>query len=301
MISYPGLVVRENAPLAARTTLRIGGAARWLCEAHDVKALQAVLAHASAEGLPLLPLGKGSNILVPDEGFPGVALVMAGELARVAIDGPRVRAGGGASLMSLSVLARDAGLSGLEGLSGIPSSFGGAVRINAGAYGSELFDVLESVELVTRAGVLRVCPAAEVAHGYRWTSLMEGDDLVTGGTMVLVPKPAEEIDERLREVTEKRRNALPKQPNAGSIFKNPPGRHAGRLLQECGLKGRRVGGAEVSAVHANVIVNRGGASAADVRALMSMMREAVLARFGVELIPEVEVIGSPSRSVESPG
>lgn len=300
MISHPGLVVREDVPLAGRTTLRIGGAARFLCEAHDVEALQALLAHAAAEGLPLLPLGKGSNILIPDEGFPGIALILAGELARVAIDGAVVRAGGGASLMSLSVLTRNAGLSGLEGLSGIPSSFGGAVRINAGAYGSELFDVLESVELVTRAGARRVVPAAEIPHGYRWTALMEGDDLVAGGTMVLVPKPPEEIDARLSEVTERRRNALPKQPNAGSIFKNPPGRHAGKLLEACGLKGRRVGQAEVSPVHANVIVNLGGARAADVRELMSVMREAVLERFGVELIPEVEVIGTPVRSVESP-
>lgn len=300
LIEHPDLAVREDVPLAGRTTLRIGGPARWLCEARSVDALRTLLAHAATARIPVLPLGKGSNVLIPDEGFPGIALVLVGDLGRVAVEGNRVTAGGGASLMSLAVLTRNAGLSGLEGLSGIPSSFGGAIRINAGAYGSELFDVLESVELVTRAGELRLVPAAEIPHGYRWTALIEGTDLVTGGTMRLVPRPLAEIDARLQEVSEKRRHALPKQPNAGSIFKNPPGAHAGKLLEACGLKGRRIGGAEVSPVHANVIVNLGGATAADVRRLMTEMRSAVLERFGVALVPEVEVIETGVRSVESP-
>lgn len=299
------LRLRADEPLAPRTTWRIGGPARLFAEAEDVAALAGLLRWARAEGLPALPLGKGSNVLVPDEGLDAVVFVLAGDLVSVSVEPPLVRAGGGASLMSLAVTARNAGLSGTEGLSGIPSSVGGAVRINAGAYGTEIFDLLEDVTLVTRAGEVRVVAAAEIPRGYRRSALCDGDDVVAAATLRLRPAPREEIDVRLAEVREKRKKALPTEPNAGSVFKNPPGDHAGRLLEACGLKGSRVGGAVVSERHANVIVNAGGASAADVRALMARMREAVRERFGVELVPEVEELGrsvtnrNGARSVES--
>ena len=291
------LTLREGELLAPRTTLRIGGPARFFADVEDVPALQALLAFAARERLPLLPLGKGSNILIADEGFDGVASVLSGDFERIAIEGTRVEAGGGASLMALAIRTKRAGLSGLENLSGIPSSFGGAIRINAGAYGSELFQVLLDIELVTRAGERRVVAAKDVPHGYRWTALMDGDDIVAGGAMRLVEKPVAEIERRFAEVTGKRKVALPLQPNAGSIFKNPEGQFAGKLLEACGLKGRRIGNAEVSPVHANVIVNLGGATAADVRALMREMEGAVKERFGVTLRPEVQLVGA--RSVES--
>jgi UDP-N-acetylmuramate dehydrogenase len=167
-----------------------------------------------------------------------------------------------------------------------------APPIDDGSYGGEIFDVLKTVELVSRVGERSVVPAADVAHGYRWTALMERTDVIAGGTLELVRRPQEEIERRFAEVTEKRKNALPKLPNAGSIFKNPAGQYAGKLLEECGLKGRRVGNAQVSPVHANVIVNLGGATAADVRALMDEMRAAVEARFGVTLVAEVELVGT---------
>ena len=261
---------------------------------------------AAAEGLPAIPLGKGSNVLVPDEGLDAVVFVLAGDLAAVSIEAPLVRAGGGASLMSLSVTARNAGLSGTEGLSGIPSTVGGAVRINAGAYGTEIFDLLEEMTLVSRVGEVRSASAEGIPHAYRWSALCEGDDVVASATLRLRPAGRDEIDARLAEVREKRKKALPIEPNAGSVFKNPPGDHAGRLLEACGLKGLRVGGAEVSERHANVIVNTGSATAADVRELMARMREAVRDGFGVDLLPEVEDLGRPvpnrgsPRSVESP-
>jgi UDP-N-acetylmuramate dehydrogenase len=291
----PGLLLTENAPMAERTTLRVGGPARFFAEVRDVPALQALLRFAAEQKFPLLALGKGSNLLIPDGGFPGVAFVLSGDFRKVTIEGTRVVAGGGASLMSLAILTRDAGLSGLEALSGIPSSIGGAIRINAGAYGTEIFDRLDRVELVTRAGARRVVAAREIAHGYRWTALMEGDDIIVGGTLTLVTRPREEIEARFSEVTGKRKSALPRQPNAGSIFKNPPGLFAGKLLQECGLKGLRVGDAQVSEVHANVIVNLGNATAAEVRALMRQMAAAVKERFDADLVPEVELVGDPWR------
>ena len=192
--------------------------------------------------------------------------------------------------MALAVAARDAGLSGVENVSGIPSSVGGAVRINAGSYGSEIFDVLVSATLVSREGEVRTAAAAAIAHGYRWTSLCETGDVVAEARFRLSKKPPAEIAARMAEVAAKRRDALPKQPNAGSIFKNPPGLFAGKLLEECGLKGRRVGGAEVSPVHANVIVNTGGATAEDVKRLMEEMKKAVRERFGVELQPEIQIV-----------
>ena len=299
------LKLRPEEPLAPRTTWRIGGPARFFVEVEDLPALAGVLRWARAEGLPAIPLGKGSNVLVPDEGLDAVVFVLAGDLLAVRVEPPLVHAGGGASLMSLAVTARNAGLSGTEGLSGIPSSVGGAVRINAGAYGTEIFDVLEEATLVSRAGEARVVPASSIPHGYRWSALVEGDDVVASATLRLRPATREDADARLAEVREKRKKALPTEPNAGSVFKNPPGDHAGRLLEACGLKGLRVGGAEVSRRHANVVVNAGGATAADVRELMARMREAVRDRFGVELAAEVEDLArsvtnrTGARSVES--
>ncbi len=285
---------KEDAPLAGRTTLRIGGPARFLAEVEDVPSLAGLLAWTREEKLPVLPLGKGSNILIPDEGFPGVAVVLSGDFLKVTIGGSHVVAGAGASLMSLAVQAQRAGLSGLEGLSGIPSSVGGAVRINAGAYGSEIFEVLSSVAVVSRSGAVHEVPAAEIAHGYRWTALMDGDDLVATASLTLRPDDPEAVRSRMAEIAERRKRALPPQPNAGSIFKNPPGEFAGRLLEACGMKGRRTGGAEVSTLHANVIVNAGGATARDVRALMAEMQRAVKDRFGIDLVPEIEVLAPAS-------
>jgi UDP-N-acetylmuramate dehydrogenase len=284
------LVLRESSPLSERTTLRIGGPARYLVDVLDVPALQALLRFAAEQRLPVLPLGKGSNLLVPDEGFGGVAFTLKGGFLDVKVSGAEVVAGGGASLMSMAMVTQKAGLSGLENLSGIPSSLGGAIRINAGSYGTEIFDVLTSVDLVSRTGERRTLPAPQIPHGYRWSALMEKSDIVTGGALRLARKPVAEIEARTREVAAKRKSALPKQPNAGSIFKNPPGSFAGKLLEECGLKGRRIGGAEISPVHANVIVNLGGATAADVRELMQEMKAAVRERFGIELEPEIQVL-----------
>jgi UDP-N-acetylmuramate dehydrogenase len=253
--------------------------------------LAAALAAASADVLPLAILGMGSNILVADEGFPGYVLRLEGQFLEVAIEGERLTAGGGAALGGVCAAAARAGLSGIEAISGIPSSMGGAVRINAGAYGGEIFDVLESIRLVSRSGARRVAAAAEIPHGYRWSALIESREIVSAATLRLATAPREQIQDRTRAVSEKRRGALPSEPNAGSVFKNPEGDYAGRLVEACGLKGERSGGALISPRHANVIVNTGNARAADVLALMKRMRDAVREKFGVTLMPEVELLG----------
>ncbi len=283
--------VAENEPLSRFTTWRIGGPARFFCRVRTEAGLAYVLAAASSDRLPLALLGMGSNILVADAGFPGYVLRLEGDFLKVQIEGARVTAGGGAALGGVCAAASRAGLSGIEAISGIPSSIGGAVRINAGAYGGELFDVLETVRLVSRSGEIREVSASEIPHGYRWTRLIETREIVGRAVLRLTPAPKEEIEARTRAVAEKRRGALPSEPNAGSVFKNPDGDYAGRLIEACGLKGERAGRAMISPRHANVIVNTGGAGSADVLVLMRRMRDEVREKFGVTLSPEVEMLG----------
>jgi len=284
-------VIERDAPLASRTTWRIGGPARYFCRLRTEAALSKVLAEVAAEKMPLAVLGMGSNVLVADEGFPGCVLRLEGGFLEVRVDGERVHAGGGAALGGVCAAAARAGLSGIEAISGIPSSIGGAVRINAGAYGGEIFDVLESLGLVGRTGERRTAAAAEIAHGYRWSALIDSREIVSRATLRLRSASREEIEAKTRTVSEKRRGALPSEPNAGSVFKNPEGDYAGRLIEACGLKGERRGDALISPRHANVIVNTGRARASDVLELMRRMRDAVRDRFGVTLMPEVELLG----------
>ena len=285
--------VLRGEPLCRHTTLRIGGPAEWFVVVRTFDGLARTLRAAREEKTPFRILGKGSNVLVSDDGVPGYVALLEGEFLRIAIEGDRVVAGAGASLGGVCAQAARAGLSGIEPISGIPSSIGGAVRINAGAYGGEIFDVLESVTVAAPDGTLEERPAARIAHGYRWTALVGSGEIVCRAAMRLRPAPREAIEARTREVAEKRRGALPAQPNAGSIFKNPPGGFAGKLLEECGLKGAGRGDAEISPRHANVIVNKGGARAADVLELMRLMRRSVREKFGIDLEPEVELLGLP--------
>jgi UDP-N-acetylmuramate dehydrogenase len=283
--------VRPDEPLAAHTTWKIGGPARWLCRVRTEAALARVLGAAAADGLPLALLGMGSNILVADAGFPGVVVRLEGDFLRVEIEGEHLSAGGGAALGAVCAAAARAGLSGLEPITGIPSSIGAAVRINAGAYGGEIFDVLTDVRLVSPGGGTRGARAEELSHGYRWTRLIETKEIVAWARLKLMPAPREEIEAKTRRVADSRRGALPSEPNAGSVFRNPPGDYAGRLIEACGLKGSRRGGAMISPRHANVIVNDAGATAADVLALMLLTRDTVRERFGITLAPEVELLG----------
>jgi UDP-N-acetylmuramate dehydrogenase len=283
--------VQEGAPLSGLTTWRIGGPARYLCRVKTEMGLSRVLAAAATDGLPLALLGMGSNILVSDEGFAGYVVRLEGEFLKVTVEGERVRAGGGAALGGVCAAAARAQLSGIEAISGIPSSIGGAVRINAGAYGGEIFDVLETVRLVSRTGERRAVPASEIRHGYRSSELIESREIVSEAVLKLTPAPREEIERRTRAVAQKRRGTLPSEPNAGSVFKNPPGDYAGRLIEACGLKGRKSGGAMISPRHANVVVNVAEARAQDVLELMWSMRDAVREKFGVTLVPEVEMLG----------
>ena len=285
------LLPRE--PLAKHTTLKIGGPAELLIDAGNERAVVAVVRAAAEEGVPLELLGLGSNVLVPDEGLAGVVLRLTGELRRVRIRGRRLSAGAGLPLPQAARRAAKAGLGGLEALSGFPSTVGGAVFMNAGCYGTEIKDVLVSIRLVTREGERVRRSTDELEPSYRSTNLSRSRAIVTRALFELEPGDAKTLLGRIDELNAKRWASLPSGlPNAGSIFKNPPGDYAGRLIEACGLKGTKRGGAQISEKHANVIVNAGGATARDVLELMRAARSAVTERFGVVLENEVIPIGS---------
>lgn len=288
----PELELTRDAPLAPLNTFRIGGPAELLAEASSERALSRLLAAAHARGVPLMVLGLGSNVLIPDQGVEGVVVRMAGELKAVCYDGNRVTAGAAVPLPQLARRTVGQGLLGLEALAGFPSTVGGAVVMNAGCYGTEICDVLVSTRVLERDGSALDLGVGELGAGYRTTRLQGSGRVVAGASFELEPGDAVAALARVQQLNRKRWASLPSgQPNVGSIFRNPEGDAAGRLIDECGLKGLERGGAQISPKHANVIVNAGGASADDVLGLMLEARERVAARHGVELEPEVVLTG----------
>ncbi len=291
--AVPGLELEPGAPLAGLTTFRIGGAAELLVGAHDLEGLRELVRVLGAAGAPLQLLGLGSNVLIPDEGIAGVVVRLVGEFERLSFDGERVRSGAAVPLGRLAKRATERGLTGLEALSGFPSTVGGAVVMNAGCYGTEIVDVLETVTVLDREGEVSVLGVGELGAGYRTTVLQGSGEIVVEALFRLRRGDREAGLAKIRELNRRRWSSLPTGlPNAGSVFRNPPGAYAGKLIDECGLKGLQIGGARISRRHGNVIVNGGGATAEDVLALMRRAREEVAARFGVTLEPEVVLAGS---------
>ncbi len=284
--------VRSGYRLAPLTSFRIGGPAALYLEPESEADLAAASEAIGAAGIPFVVLGKGSNVLVADEGFAGLVLRLGRGFRWTAPDGARLRAGAAIPLPGLAGVALAQGLSGLEFGVAIPGSFGGAVRMNAGAHGAELSGVLETVELfLLHEGAPRTIAAAEAGFGYRRSELPAGG-VVTAATVDLAPADPTEIRARMDEARDWRRRTQPlAEANCGSVFKNPPGQHAGRLIDEAGGKGLRVGGASVSTKHANFIVTSEGASATDVLDLIRTVQELVAARSGVRLEPEVHLVG----------
>lgn len=290
--ALPGLEMHENEPMSAHCSFRIGGPARLMaCPASgaEAAALLRLLREADA---PVELMGKGTNLLVADEGLDAV-VVRLGEAISGAelLPGDRVRAGAGISLAKLAVFAAEAGLSGLEFAHGIPGSLGGAVFMNAGAYGGEMKDVLESAEIALPDGTVREVPAEELELSYRHSALEGSGALVTAATVKLTPAEPETIRARMRELMEKRRASQPlDMPSAGSTFKRPVGGYAAALIDQAGLKGFAIGGAQVSEKHAGFVINRGGATFDDVLRLMEHIQKTVLEKSGVRLEPEVRIL-----------
>jgi UDP-N-acetylmuramate dehydrogenase len=288
-----GLEVETGASLARCSTFRIGGPAQFLVRVHDEAALEALLSVTDRLGVPFELLGLGSNVLFPDEGMPGVVARLVGSFADFEFQGAKVTAGGGMTLAKLARMASEKGLEGLEALSGFPSTVGGAVRMNAGSYGVEIKDVLVEAIVLERDGRRRRYTVRDLQPSYRNTVLRDSQGVVARATFQLREGIAEKAIAKIEELNRRRWAALPSgRPHVGSIFRNPEGDYAGRLIEACNLKGASRGSAQISPQHANVIVNNGGAKATDVTALMLVAWSAVRERFGVELVPEVELMGS---------
>ena len=238
-------------------------------------------------------LGKGSNLLVSDKGIRGVVLLLAGEFKKVELLGNgRLRAGAGASLASVCAFARDQGLSGLEFAWGIPGSVGGAVTMDAGAYGGEMRDVVERVCHLTEEGTLSSAAGEELGFSYRKSRYTGGREVIAWADYKLQPGDPTQIGAQMEELMARRKAKQPyDMPSAGSVFKRPEGAYAAALIEECGLKGRRVGGAQVSEKHAGFIVNTGGATCGDVLALIGQIQQEVREKKGISLETEVRVLG----------
>lgn len=290
--AMPELVIRTEEPMSKHTTFRIGGAAEVFA-APDARELPQLLAMAKGADVPVTVIGNGSNLLVGDRGIAGLVIEIGERMSEVRIEGTILVAGAGALLSKAAQTAAAAGLGGLEFAAGIPGSVGGAVVMNAGAYGGEMKDVLQSVKVLTEEGELLILTTEELELGYRHSCVPERKYIVVEATMELAAKPEEEIRACMAELRAKRVEKQPLEyPSAGSTFKRPEGYFAGKLIMDAGLRGYTVGGAQVSEKHCGFVINKGDATAADVRQLMQDVHDRVKEQFDVELEPEVKMIGS---------
>jgi UDP-N-acetylenolpyruvoylglucosamine reductase len=291
-VSAPPKGVERERPLARLTTIRTGGAADWFARPRSQEELVEMLRWADAEGLAVGLVGSGSNLLVADDGFHGLAIKLDGDLATIERDGETILCGGGARLPSAAAKAAGWGLSGLEFGVNIPGTAGGAVRMNANAYGGQLARVLDWVEVSTAAATERRAPD-QLGFSYRRSNL-GGGEVVSRAAFRLRPGDPAEIRATLARMRERRREAQPSGIKTfGSTFKNPEDDHrsAGQMLDAAGCRGLRHGGARFSQKHANFVENCGTATTADVLELMAEGRRRVHAKFGIELEPEVQVLG----------
>jgi UDP-N-acetylenolpyruvoylglucosamine reductase len=283
--------VRQNELLARRTTLRVGGKADFFAEPASENDLAQLLRVCSELKLPFTIIGRGSNLLIRDGGVRGVVICLGHDaFSHVQIIGEHFHCGAGAKLKTVSVEARRAGLAGLEFLEGIPGSVGGALRMNAGAMGSWMFEVVEQIRFMDFAGNVQERKASEVNVEYRGCPLFK-THIALGAILRGTPAAREVIQERAKQFNAKRWESQPAQPSAGCIFKNPKTVPAGKLIEELGLKGTKRGGAMISTVHGNFIVNEGDATAKDVLELIEFVKQTAKTRRGIELETEVEIIG----------
>jgi len=284
-------VIRRDEPLAKHTTLRVGGPADVYVEPADENDLANVVKFCGEHDLPFFVIGRGSNLLVRDGGFRGVVICLAQpHFSRIEIVGEKIICGAGAKLKNLSVEAKRNNLSGVEFLEGIPGSVGGALRMNAGAMGGATFDVVESVRVMDFDGNVRELAPKEMSVEYRGCGTLK-NHVALGAVFKGRQDAGESIAQRMNEFSRKRWASQPAAPSAGCMFKNPETIPAGKLIDELGLKGKRVGGAMVSVEHGNFIVNDGNATARDVLELIALLKRRAKEERGIELYTEVEIIG----------
>ncbi|MCR5583373.1 MAG: UDP-N-acetylmuramate dehydrogenase [Eggerthellaceae bacterium] len=284
--------MRAGEPMSAHTTFQIGGPADLYCVPASVEDVQAVCAACRAYDVPLHVIGCGSNLLVSDVGLRGVVMELGPAFSQVRVEGACVFAQAGATNEAVSQAACAAGLAGYEFASGIPGTVGGAAIMNAGAYDGEFAQVAEEVTCLTPEGQVVTVSHDEACWSYRHSMMDECGYVVLSAKLRLTPDDSAAIQARVDDLTERRTSKQPlEMPSAGSTFKRPEGYFAGKLIQDSGLRGYRIGGAQVSEKHTGFVVNAGGATAADVQALIAHIQRTVREQFGVEMHPEVRMWG----------
>lgn len=284
-----GIFMEE--PMKKHTTFRVGGPADVLVQP-DETALEAILALCRQYHVSYSFIGNGSNLLVGDKGIRGVVIEMTDPMGNIEVQGTRITAQAGAMLSKIANTAASNGLGGMEFAAGIPGSVGGAVVMNAGAYGGEMKDIIERVYVLDENGAQLELDRDALDLGYRHSCIPEKKYIVTKVVLELVPRNEAEIRSEMKELNEKRAEKQPLQyPSAGSTFKRPEGYFAGKLIMDAGLRGYQVGGAQVSEKHCGFVINKGDATAADICQLMRDVSDKVQAQFGVVLEPEVKMIG----------
>lgn len=289
--AMPDMDLRFGEPMAKHTSFRIGGGAEVMAFPKTPEELARLLRTAGDLNLEPKILGAGTNVLAPDAGLPGLVICLKDCLdGMTRLDATHIRVMAGVTMSRAAVFAANLGLSGLEFAHGIPGSVGGGVYMNAGAYGGEICQVCQSVEVMDRQGNLRRVSGGEMGFSYRHSRLEETGELVVSADFALTPAPAEQVKARMKELIGKRSASQPLDlPSAGSAFKRPAGGYAAALIDEAGLKGFRVGGAAISEKHAGFAVNMGGATAADVRSLLEQVSEKVFIHSGIRLEPEIRI------------
>jgi len=284
--------ILNNEPMSKHTSWRIGGPADIMVLPTTTEQLARVLFLTHENGIPWYVVGKGSNLLVRDGGIRGVVIKLADNFADMSIEGMSLRAQGGRSFVSAANHAIRHGLGGLEFATGIPGTVGGAVMMNAGAHGGEVKDVLIDCHVLNDKGDLLHLQREDLQFDYRYSILKDRPMLVVDASFQLAEGDAQEMADRVRVWRERRQLTQPlSMPSCGSVFRNPDGTHSGRLVEEAGLKGVQIGGAQISELHGNFIVNVGGATASDVLQLIHLVQTTIKERYGYDLHPEVRIAG----------
>ncbi|MDA8097594.1 MAG: UDP-N-acetylmuramate dehydrogenase [Clostridia bacterium] len=284
--------VRSSVSLSKHTTWRVGGPAEILVEPTGIEDLRLVLQYARERGIPLTVVGNGSNLLISDQGLNGIVVKLGSEMSRIEIGEGFIEVEAGAKLANILAAAREAGCGGLEFMAGIPASVGGAVAMNAGANGSSIGDRVLEATVVDLDGKIHLRSHDELGFGYRTCALQDTPAIVVSVKFGCFPKSAAAIRAEVEQYLARRKQTQPLEyPSAGSVFRNPPGGAAGRLIELAGAKGMRIGDAEVSRKHANFIVNLGAAKSRDIRQLMLQVQKLVNEHTGIWLEPEVKLLG----------
>ena len=297
MYDYIRTIVPEerllfHEPMSRHTTFRVGGEAECMAVVETKEELSQLISYLGRIEQDYFVLGNGSNLLVGDKGNRGIIVKLGPRLSAVGVEKNHIAAGAGALLSKVAFAARDAGLSGLEFAAGIPGSIGGAIVMNAGAYGGEMKQVVQMVRVIDKEGEILTLDNDTMEFGYRTSIIRDRPFIVLGVVLKLTPGNKEEISARMEELMKQRKSKQPLEyPSAGSTFKRPEGYYAGKLIMDAGLRGYRIGGAQVSEKHCGFVINRGGASAADIREVIEEVQERVKDRFHVRLEREVIFLG----------